>query len=660
MAAFLPISKTDMAARGWDALDFAVVTGDAYVDHPSFGAAVIGRVLEREGYRVGVIPQPQADADYLTFGAPRLGFMVTSGNIDSMVAHYTAAKRRRSDDSYSPGGRAGRRPDRAVTAYAQNIKRLFPEISVIIGGLEASLRRFAHYDYWADKVHPSVLVSSGADMLLYGMAERAVVEVASRLAAGEKIGAIDGVRGSCVLRPSAAGVKNYAECASLENVRADKGKYCTAAKLQYDMHDAVSGKTVVQRHGDKALICYPPAAPLERGELDALAGLPFARAAHPCYDRDGGVPAIEEVEFSIIHNRGCFGACNFCSLAFHQGRAVTSRSAESVIREAEGMTRHPNFKGYIHDVGGPTANFRRRSCDKQLAGGFCTHRKCLTPTPCPKLVPESAEYRDLLRRLRGVKGVKKVFVRSGIRYDYLLQEKDDALLRDIAAHHVSGQLKVAPEHCSARVLAQMGKPSIKLFEQFREKYEKYSRQAGKEQYLVPYLMSSHPGATVQDAIELALYLKKNRIRPEQVQDFYPTPGTLSTAMFHTGLDPMTGKPVYAAKSEEEKRAQRALLQYFRPHNRDVIEHALLSAGRRDLIGNGPHCLIAPRRAADPGRILPREPAGAAEKSSNRERQPGRKGARTAGNRAREGSAPPRRQPAARADRSSRKGVKRRG
>lgn len=605
---FLPLTKQEAAARGWDELDFICITGDAYVDHPSFGIAIISRLLESMGFRVGIISQPQNDADYTQLGEPRLGFFVTSGNIDSMVSHYTAAKRRRSDDPYTAGNKAGRCPDRAVIVYSRRLRQLFPHIPVMIGGLEASFRRFAHYDYWEDAVRPSILVDSGAHLLSFGMGERQTREIATRLAGGESIQTITDVRGTCVLVGETNLPKNSVTCASFQKVKADKTAFARAFRMQYDEQDAITGRAVVQQHGDNLyLVQNPPALPLNQEELDDVFTLPFQRMYHPSYQPLGGVKAIEEVEFSIMHNRGCFGGCNFCSIALHQGRSVTARSKESVVAEAKAMTHSPRFKGYIHDVGGATANFRGPSCQKQLTKGVCRNRLCLAPTACPNLEVSHTEYLDILRTLRTLPKVKKVFIRSGLRFDYINADPDNTFLQELVTHHVSGQLKVAPEHCSPRVLEKMGKPSIQAFDRFAKDFYTATKKAGKEQYLVPYLMSSHPGSTLKEAAELAVYLKKNRIRPEQVQDFYPTPGTVSTCMFYTGLDPFSMAPVYVAKSPEEKAMQRALLQYWRPENRTLILKALRRAGRADLIGPGPNCLVPGSPSARPQKAAGSKP-----------------------------------------------------
>ncbi|MBR7070576.1 MAG: YgiQ family radical SAM protein [Clostridia bacterium] len=610
---FLPISAGEMKSCGWQETDFVLVTGDAYVDHPSFGTAIVSRVLEAAGYRVCILPQPKKDADYLQFGRPRLGFLVNAGNIDSMVAHYTAAKKPRSDDAYSPGGKAGARPDRAVIVYSRAVRRLFGDIPLCIGGLEASLRRFAHYDYWDDAVRPSVLIESGADLLMYGMGEKHIVEIANRLQNGEPVGSLTDILGTCYAVP----VKEYQplhakECPSFEAVRTpdERGKrqYAISCRIQQEEQDAVRGRTVIQRNGDKMVVQNPPMPPLNTEEMDAVYALPFMRDYHPSYEPLGGVPAIREVKFSIIHNRGCFGACNFCSLAFHQGRQITCRSHESVVKEAEMLTRFPDFKGYIHDVGGPTANFRAPSCQAQLKRGLCPDKKCLAPEICPAVKVDHRDYLALLRKIRAIPKIKKVFIRSGIRFDYLMADQDDTFFRELVEHHISGQLKVAPEHCSDEVLKRMGKPPVRVYEGFKKKFFRLTAEVGKQQYLVPYLMSSHPGSTLKDAIELALFLKKEGLRPEQVQDFYPTPGTVSTCMFYTGLDPMTLEKVYVPRTPKEKAEQRALLQYFLPQNRALVLRALKQAGRTDLIGTGKNCLVAPDRSQ------PAKPATAKKKT----------------------------------------------
>lgn len=595
MNRFLPIDYDDMKKRGWDEVDFVYVSGDAYVDHPSFGASIITRVLESHGFRIGFLAQPdwQSKEAFMRFSRPKYGFLVSSGNIDSMVAHYTVAKKRRSTDAYSPGGKAGLRPDRAVIVYCNRIREAYGDIPIIIGGLEASLRRFAHYDYWDNKIRRSILFDSQANLLIYGMGENQVVEIAERLRNGEPVSSIRDVRGTCYACDTTETPLYGAECPSFENVCASKREYAVACRIQQDEQDYIRGRLIKQKHGKKMLVQNPPMPPLTTEELDRVYALPYVRTYHPIYEKDGGVPGIEEVRFSITHNRGCFGACNFCSIAFHQGRFVTCRSHESVIEEAKKLTELPDFKGYIHDIGGPTANFRLPSCEKQLKAGLCKGKKCLAPKPCPALIADHSDYLSLLRKVRKLPKVKKVFIRSGIRYDYMLKDESDEFFRELVRYHVSGQLKVAPEHCSAAVLDKMGKPHIEAYIEFSKKYFELSKSNNKQQYLVPYLMSSHPGSTLNDAIELALFLKKRSIRPEQVQDFYPTPGTISTCMFYTGLDPYTMKEVYVAKLPQEKAMQRALLQYYYPSKREIIEKALKKAGRFDLIGTGENCLIKP-------------------------------------------------------------------
>ena len=603
MNQFLPVSTADMEARGWDSYDFLIITGDAYVDHPSFGPAIISRVLEAEGYRVAILAQPdwRKASSFTALGRPRLGVMLSSGNIDSMVAHYTVAKKRRHDDAYSPGNRAGLRPDRAVIVYANKVREAFGDIPLIIGGLEASLRRFAHYDYWEDRVRRAVLFDSQADLLVYGMGETATREIAARLASGTPIGEITDVKGTAFIAkdPSACAYPKV-ECPSFEEVSTDKHSYAQANQIQYEEHDPIRGRAILQRHGDRLLIVNPPAMPLTTAELDFVAELPYVREPHPMYDQMGGVPAIEEVRFSVAHNRGCFGACNFCSLAFHQGRIISSRSHESVLREVEALTHHPGFKGYIHDVGGPTANFRRPACRKQMKAGLCRNRACLAPEPCPNLDADHTDYLMLLRKIRAVPGVKKVFIRSGIRFDYMLKDPSGEFFAELVKYHVSGQLKVAPEHCVDGVLDYMGKPHIAVYEKFRQKYERLNQKYGKEQYLVPYLMSSHPGCTLDDAIRLAEWLNKSGRQPEQVQDFYPTPGTLSTCMYYTGIDPRTMQPVYVPKDPHEKAMQRALMQWKRPEKRPLVREALHRAHREDLIGYGKGCLLRPGKPAGAG------------------------------------------------------------
>lgn len=591
---FLPITKKEALERGWDQLDFVYIIGDAYVDHPSFGAAIISRLIESLGFSIGIISQPVSDRDYQEFGKPKYAFLVTGGNIDSMVAHYTAAKRKRSDDAYTPGGKAGRRPDRATIVYSRKLRELYPDSSIVIGGLEASLRRFAHYDYWDDAVRPSILIDSQADLLLYGMGEKVIKQLTEQLQQGKDIHSIRDIRGTCYLCTQDEIPAESVSCASFRKVSENKESYAKAHQIQNEWQDAVYGKIIVQKQTDtEYLVQNPPMPTLTREELDEVFKLPFTRTYHPSYEKLGGVDAIEEVEFSIMQNRGCFGNCNFCAITFHQGRQVVSRSEESIIAEAEEMTRNPRFKGYIHDVGGPTANFRYPSCKKQLKYGLCQNRKCLAPKPCPHMDIDHSEYIDLLRKLRKIKGVKKVFVRSGIRYDYAIADPDPTFMQELVKYHISGQLKVAPEHCVNHVLDKMGKPHVQDFDRFCKRFYEETKKIGKEQYLVPYLMSSHPGCTIADAVELAVYLKKHHMRPEQVQDFYPTPGTNSTCMFYTGLDPQTMESVYVPKTAEEKFYQRTLLQYYKPENRRNVIEALIRAHREDLIGNGPNCLVTP-------------------------------------------------------------------
>ena len=600
---FLPITRAECEARGWDAPDFVYVCGDAYVDHPSFGVSIISRVLENAGYRVAILSQPDYKScdDFKRFGKPRLGFLVSSGNIDSMVAHYTVSKKKRSYDYYSPGGKMGLRPDRAVIVYCNRIREAYGDVPIVLGGLEASLRRFAHYDYWDNKVRRSVLVDSRADLLTYGMGENILLRIAKLLDKGIPIKKIHDVRGTVYLTTPEDKIHYPVEEGfDYNDLKTDKETYAKAFAMQYRNQDAISGKAITEMYDGKMLVQNPPMPPLEREELDKVYALPYTRRPHPIYDKDGGVPGITEVEFSLTHNRGCFGACNFCALAFHQGRSVRSRSVESVVNEAKLLTTLPGFKGYIHDVGGPTANFRYPACDKQIEHGVCTNRKCLAPTPCKQLKVDHSEYIELLKQIETLPKVKKVFIRSGIRFDYLVYDKDETFFKKLVHDHVSGQLKVAPEHCCNSVLGYMGKPSIEVYNRFKERYFQLTKSFGKEQYLVPYLMSSHPGSTMNDAIELALYLKRSGYAPEQVQDFYPTPGTASTVMFYTGLDPFSMKKVYVATDYEEKKMQRALLQWNRKDNHDLIRIALRKAGRTDLIGYGDDCLVSPERGGKGG------------------------------------------------------------
>ena len=618
---FLPISRADMEARGWEQLDFVVVGGDAYVDHPSFGTAIISRLLEAEGYKIGVLAQPRYTdcEDFKRFGKPKYGFFIGGGNVDSMVSHYSVAKIPRAEDEYSPGGKGGARPDRSATVYTRLAKQAYPDLPVILGGLEASLRRFAHYDYWLDTVLPSIAEDSGADIISFGMGEHQTVEIARRLAAGEPVESITDVDGTCYMTDFDHLPERYVECAGFKKVASDKTAYAKACRIQMDNQDVVSGQIIVQKQSEKYLVQNIPAKPLVRGELDKVYALPYTRRYHPIYESMGGVPAIREVQFSIIQNRGCFGGCNFCALAFHQGRMVTSRSIESVVREAELLTQDPKFKGYIHDVGGPSANFRHTSCAQQKRRGMCKGRSCLAPEPCRNLDADHSEYTALLQRLRRVDGVKKVFVRSGIRYDYLLQDKNQDFFRELVDYHISGQLKVAPEHCVASVLDYMGKPHFDVFERFWRQYQKLNEKEGKQQYLVPYLMSSHPGCTLEDSVRLAEFLHRTGHQPQQVQDFYPTPGTLSTCMYYTGIDPRDMTPVYVARDPHEKALQRALLQWKRPELRGLVIEALEKAGRTDLIGYTPECLIRPQKGE---KYFGKQPE---QQPSGEKRRPGQHG-----------------------------------
>ncbi len=595
-SAFLPVCADDVRTRGWSEVDFVYVTGDAYVDHPSFGVSIISRVLEDAGFRVAILAQPdyKSTDDFKRFGRPRLGFLVTSGNIDSMVAHYTVSKKKRTYDYYSAGGHMGRRPDRAVIVYCNRIREAYGDVPILIGGLEASLRRFAHYDYWDDRVRRSILVDSRADILMYGMGERSVVRIAELLDRGVPVRKIRDVKGTVYLAHKDDKIHYDAiHLPEYDVLKSDKEAYASAFAVQYKNADSVRGRALVEHYGEKVVVQNPPSPPLEREELDRVYALPYARDYHPDYEAEGGVPAIVEVKFSITHNRGCFGACNFCAIAFHQGREVRSRSEESVIREAELISEMDDFKGYINDVGGPTANFRYPSCEKQKTAGVCPGRKCLAPTPCKNLRVDHSEYARMLSRISALPRVKKVFVRSGIRFDYLLADPDRSFFRQLVREHTSGQLKVAPEHSANHALSMMGKPPIEVFECFKREFFALSAEAGLEQYLVPYLMSSHPGTTMQDAVDMALWLKKWGYSPEQVQDFYPTPGTISTVMYYTGIHPMSGKRVYVSTDYREKQLQRALLQFKKPENANLVREALCLAGREDLIGNSPECLVRP-------------------------------------------------------------------
>ncbi|HWR40431.1 MAG TPA: YgiQ family radical SAM protein [Patescibacteria group bacterium] len=597
---FLPVSREDMERRGWDRLDFLLVSGDAYVDHPSFGPAIIGRMLEEQGFRVGILAQPdwRSTAAFKVFGKPRLGVLVTAGNLDSMLNRYTAAKRRRSEDSFAPGGRAGLRPERATIVYANRIREAWKNIPLIIGGIEASLRRFTHYDYWSDSLRRSILVDSRADLLVFGMGEKPVTEIAAQLVTGVPVQDIRQVAGTCFLTESPDELWDYVEIPGYEAVSTDKAAFAEAFRLQYREQDPIRGKRLVQRHGDLLLVQNPPSKPLSTTEMDQIYALPYQRTYHPAYDAQGGVPAIQEVKFSLVSHRGCFGNCSFCALYAHQGRMIQHRSQDSLLEEAAALAKLPDFKGYIHDVGGPTANFRHIACEQQRQRGTCADRQCLFPEPCKNLDGDHQEYLALLRKLRNIPGVKKVFIRSGIRFDYLLAPGkwaagNQEFLRELCMYHVSGQLKVAPEHVAPAVTNMMGKSGKKVYLQFMKAFQRTNQEVGKEQYLVPYFMSSHPGSGLKEAIELAEFIRDLGYHPEQVQDFIPTPGSLSTCIYYTGIHPLTGKKVYVAKSPEEKKMQRALIQYRDPKNRPIVYEALTRAGRQDLIGYGPQCLLRP-------------------------------------------------------------------
>ena len=595
---FLPISKQDMKKRGWEQCDFVYIIGDAYVDHPSFGHAIISRVLEAHGFKVGIISQPdwKDDKSIMVLGKPRLGFLVMSGNMDSMVNHYSVSKKHRSKDAFTPGGVMGKRPDYALSVYGNMIRRVYKEVPIIIGGIEASLRRLAHYDYWSDKVRKSVLLDSNADLLLYGMGERSIVEVAEALDSGIDVHDITFIKGTVFRTKSLDMVYDALVLPDYKQITEDKRAFAKSFYTQYCNTDPFVAKTLVEQYSPKLYVVQnPPQPPLTQMEMDDVYALPYARTYHPSYKALGGVPAIEEVQFSLVSNRGCFGGCSFCALTFHQGRIIQTRSHESIINEAKLLTEQPGFKGYIHDVGGPTANFRFPSCEKQMTKGVCPNKQCLHPEPCKNLKISHKDYLQLLRKLRNLPKVKKVFVRSGIRYDYLIYDKDDTFMRELIKYHISGQLKVAPEHISDNVLNMMGKPANEVYRRFTKKYEKINEQMGKKQFVVPYLMSSHPGCTMKDAVQLAEYLRDINHMPEQVQDFYPTPSTISTCMYYTGLDPRTMKPVYVTKNPHEKAMQRALIQYKDPKNYDLVKEALHLAHREDLIGFDKKCLIPPRK-----------------------------------------------------------------
>ena len=594
---FLPISREDMEKQGIEKLDFVYVIGDAYVDHPSFGHAIISRLLQDRGYTVGIISQPdwKNPESIGILGEPRLAFLVSAGNMDSMVNHYAVSRKHRQRDAYTPGGVMGRRPDRAVMVYCNLIRQTYKHTPIIAGGIEASLRRLAHYDYWSDSLRRSLLMDCGADLISYGMGERSILEIAQALDGGIDVKDITYVAGTCFKTKQIETVYDCEMLPSYEEIREDKKRFAESFYRQYCSTDPFSGKRLAERYGTVYVVQNPPAKPLSTREMDEVYGLPYCRTWHPSYDKEGGVPALSEVKFSLVSNRGCFGGCSFCALTFHQGRIVQNRSHESILREAGLMTEEKDFKGYIHDVGGPTANFRQPSCQKQLTEGVCRNRQCLFPAPCRNLTVSHKDYVSLLRKLRKLPGVKKVFIRSGIRFDYVMADPDDEFLRELVKYHVSGQLKVAPEHVSGRVLEKMGKPAHSVYEAFVKKYKAVNRDCGMEQYLVPYLMSSHPGCTMREAVELAEYLRDLGHMPEQVQDFYPTPSTISTCMYYTGLDPRTMEPVYVPKNPHEKALQRALMQYRNPKNRALVEEALRLARREDLIGWGPGCLIRPEK-----------------------------------------------------------------
>ncbi|ELC8434062.1 YgiQ family radical SAM protein [Clostridium perfringens] len=600
---FLPICKDDMIERGWEQCDFVLVTADAYIDHHSFGTAIISRVLENAGYKVGIIAQPDWKSvdDFKKLGRPRLGFLVNGGNMDPMVNHYTVSKKLRKKDLYTPKGEMGKRPDRATIVYCNKIREAYKDVNIVIGGIEASLRRFAHYDYWENKVRKSILVDSGADLLVYGMSEKQIVEVADFLNQGFDGKYIRHIPGTCYIADSLDEIyEEHIVLPSFKEVSSDKRTYAECFKIQYDEQDPVRGRTLVQEHNGKYVVINKPEMPLSREELDRVYALPYQKTYHPIYEKDGGIAAIEEVKFSLVSSRGCSGNCSFCAITFHQGRIVTSRSEDSIVEEAEEITKYDDFKGYIHDIGGPTANFRKPACKKQLTLGACKHKRCMSPGICKNMEVDHREYLHLLRRVRKLPGIKKVFIRSGLRYDYIMADKDDTFFKELVEHHVSGQLKVAPEHVSPNVLKYMGKPAGKTYDEFRRKFFRITERLGKKQFIIPYLMSSHPGCKLEDAIMLAEYLRDINYQPEQVQDFYPTPGTLSTTMFYTGLDPLTMEEVYIPRSKEEKAMQRALLQFKNPKNYNIVYDALVKAGREDLIGNGPKCLIRDKNSFGKG------------------------------------------------------------
>ena len=619
---FLPLCRKDMEERGWEQVDFVYVCGDAYVDHPSFGHAVITRLLEAHGYKVGIIAQPdwKEKTSVMEYGEPRLAFLVSAGNMDSMVNHYSVSKRPRRTDAYTPGGVMGKRPDYAAVVYGNLIRQTYKKTPVILGGIEASLRRMAHYDYWSDRLKRSILLDSGADLISYGMGERSILEIAEALDAGIDVKDLTFIPGTVFRAKSLDSVYDPVILPGFEEMKQNKLLYARSFYTQYCNTDPIKGRCLAEPYGEHLYVVQnPPSRPLGQEEMDEVYGYPYMRTYHPSYEKDGGVPAIAEVKFSLISNRGCFGGCSFCALTFHQGRILQTRSHESLLDEAVKMTEDPDFKGYIHDVGGPTANFRQPSCDKQLEHGVCKNRQCLYPKPCRNLKADHKDYVRLLRKLREIPKVKKVFIRSGIRFDYVMADPDDTFFRELCAYHVSGQLKVAPEHVSDAVLSRMGKPENKVYQAFVKKYKRINQELGKDQYLVPYLMSSHPGSTLKEAVELAEYLRDLGYMPEQVQDFYPTPSTISTCMYYTGVDPRDMKPVYVPKNPHEKAMQRALIQYRDPKNYDLVLEALKKAGRMDLVGYDRHCLLRPKKQGGQ-----EKPGGAGKEKAGRRPGKGKK------------------------------------
>lgn len=592
---FLPVSKEDMKERGINQLDFIVITGDAYIDHPSFGTSIIGRLLEDQGFTVGIIAQPKWDNtdDFKKLGKPKYGFLISSGNIDSMVNHYTAAKKKRRDDLYSPGGKSGFRPNRAVTVYSNRAREAYKDVPIILGGIEASLRRFAHYDYWDDKIRKSILLDSKADLLIYGMGEKPIIEVANLLSYGMDVSKITSIRGTSYVTKDISSLKDYVMLPSFDEITTNKTAYAESYKIASEEQDAIRGKTLVEPYDNRYVVQNPPQLPLTTDEMDRVYKLPFTRTYHPSYEAMGGIPALNEVKFSITSHRGCFGSCSFCALTYHQGRVIQNRSQNSIIEEAKLLTDDNDFKGYIHDIGGPTANFRHKACKKQEKHGVCKDRQCMFPTPCKNLIVDHTEYLSLLRKVRTLPKVKKVFVRSGIRYDYLIHDKNTKFFEELCEHHISGQLKVAPEHISNKVLSQMGKPSKEVYEKFKRKYSEINKKLDKNQFVVPYLMSSHPGSDMRAAVELAEYINTMGYMPEQVQDFYPTPGSLSTTIYYTGINPLTKEKIYVPTNQREKNMQRALMQFKNPENHSLVRDALVKAHREDLIGYDKRCLIPP-------------------------------------------------------------------